>query len=413
MAKGGYCVYCGKPIVKKSREHIIQNALGGLYESGDICCDECNHCVISKKIDAPFTKTFNPIISQIENFVKTNHKNSQPPCTGKAIYENHVYDVVIKNGKVVACPEISKKLKCDISKLNLEILAYDFPIENNSFKNGISKIAFNFALEKGIDFSLLSKGVEIQKNGEKVENILFKFPVMPFVALNPMDEYIELKTKMELYHNLILFSQRNMLWCYVDLFNTFQYYVLLSDEWDARESVLETYLQLLQKMDRTMPELYIRKPKHILTYAMFFQVEPCMDLQEFEKRVEVAIQKESLKKNMSDVISAKLGYDYFNIDKIKGLEKEDARSYLKNEMGFHLNSLLLYFDENDRLKDSTFRQVTCMGEDNHIVSYPLLIDKLARDGAIDICRYTYRKYGRINAFLAGIDKIRLKEDIKN
>ncbi len=410
MAKRDNCVYCGKPIIKRSREHIIQNALGGLYESEDICCDECNNCVISKKIDAPFTRTFNPIITQIDNFAKTNNKKSQPTCTGKAIYENNIYDVIIKNGKVVACPEISKKLKCDIAKLKFEIIAYDFPIENISFKNGICKIAFNFALEKGIDISLLSKGVEVQKNGEKVKNVLFRFPVIPFVALNPIDEYIELKTKMELYHNLILFSQSNMLWCYVDLFNTFQYYVLLSDEWDTKESVLETYLQLLQKIDRTIPEIYIRKPKHILTYAMFFNIEPCLDVQEFKKRIEVAIQKESLKKNMSDVLSAKLGYDYFDIDKIKELKKEDARSYLKNEMGFHLNSLLLYFDEDDKLKDSTFRQVTCIGESNNVVSYPLFIDKLAKDGTIDICQYTYRKFERINAFLAGIDKIKSEDD---
>lgn len=410
MAKRDNCVYCGKPIIKRSREHIIQNALGGLYESEDICCDECNNCVISKKIDVPFTRTFNPIITQIDNFTKTNNKKSQPTCTGKAIYENNVYDVIIKNGKVVACPPISKKLKCNIAKLNFEILAYDFPIENISFKNGICKIAFNFALEKGIDFSLLSKGVEVQKNGEKVENVLFRFPVIPFVTLNPMDKYIELDTKMELYHNLILFSQGNMLWCYVDLFNTFQYYVLLSDEWDIEDLVLETYLQLLQKIDRTIPKFYIRKPKHILLYASYYNVEPCIDLEEFKKRVEVAIQKESLKKDMSDVISAKLGSDYFNLDKLIDLEKEDARLYLKNEMGFQLNSLRLYFDEDDKLKDSTFRQVTCTSSGNEVVSYPLLIDSLVREDAINIRYYTYRKFERINAFLAGIDKVRLEDD---
>lgn len=50
------CVYCGKPSEKGSREHIIQNALGGLYESENICCDNCNKNVISQKIDVPFTK---------------------------------------------------------------------------------------------------------------------------------------------------------------------------------------------------------------------------------------------------------------------------------------------------------------------------------------------------------------------
>jgi hypothetical protein len=34
---------------------------------------------------------------------------------------------------------------------------------------------------------------------------------------------------------------------------------------------------------------------------------------------------------MSDVLSAKLGYDYFNIDKIKDMKKEEARLYMRNE----------------------------------------------------------------------------------
>lgn len=396
------CVYCGKVITKSSKEHIVQNALGGLYESEEICCEKCNN-FLSKNVDAPFTKIFNPIISRIDNFTKTNNKKSHPSCSGKAIYDNRIFDVVIKDGKVVSCPELSKKLKCDISKLKFEIVAYDFQIDNSSFRSGIGKIAFNFALEKGIDYEILRKGISVKEKKGEVDSILFKFPIIPFVALNPMDDYIELNTRMELYHNLILFSQDSNLWCYVDLFNTFQYYVLLSNEWDAKEPVLETYLQLLQQLDRTKPELYIRKPKHIHAYAMFFNVEPCMNSEEFEKRVEVAVQKESLKKNMSDVLSAKLGYNYFNIDKIKNMKKEEARLYLRDEKGLSLKSLLLYFDEEDKLKDSTFRQVTCVGDKYEVVSYPLLINKLLIEGSIDIRKYTYKKFERVNAFLSGID----------
>ena len=44
MSKREKCVYCGKVIVTRSKEHIIQNAIGGLYESEDICCDKCNNC---------------------------------------------------------------------------------------------------------------------------------------------------------------------------------------------------------------------------------------------------------------------------------------------------------------------------------------------------------------------------------
>ena len=126
MANRENCVYCGKPITKRSREHIIQNAIGGLYESEDICCPDCNN-YISKYIDVPFTKIFNAIISRIENFTKTNNKKSKPVYTGKAAYGGKVYDVSMKAGKVISCPELSKELKCDISKLNFEILAYDFP----------------------------------------------------------------------------------------------------------------------------------------------------------------------------------------------------------------------------------------------------------------------------------------------
>lgn len=33
MSKREKCVYCGKVIVTRSKEHIIQNAIGGLYDA--------------------------------------------------------------------------------------------------------------------------------------------------------------------------------------------------------------------------------------------------------------------------------------------------------------------------------------------------------------------------------------------
>lgn len=395
------CVYCGKRIEKRSREHIIPNAIGGLYESEDICCPECNN-YISKYIDVPFTKTFNPIISRIENFTKTNNTKSQPACTGKALHDGELYDVTIKAGKVIACPELSQKLKCDISKLYFKIVAYDFPIENRAFINGLGKIAFNFALEKGISLDILKKGLDIKVADEKIESIAFNYSVLPFVPLNPMDKHIELNTDMELYHNLILFSQGGFLWCYIDLFNTFQYYILLSDIWDENVQVHETYLQLLQKIDRSIPHLYIRKPKHVLTYAMFYNIAPCMDLELFKKRVTEAIQKASQKKNMGDVISEKMGSNYLGPDKLKQMSKD--------EMDFYLKSLLLYSGEDDHLNDKNFRTVTLSGNGFEIVSYPLLIKILMGGQAIDVRSYTFEKFERLNKFLSGFDKIESSMD---
>ena len=107
---------------------------------------------------------------------------------------------------------------------------------------------------------------------------------------------------------------------------------------------------------------------------------------------------------MADVVSGKLGMDYFKTDIVKDMEIESARAYYMEKMGFHLESLLLYFDENDRLRDSTFRKVTPISH-NEIVSYPLLISKLTKEEKIDTNWYIRKKFERLNSFLIGIDKI--------
>ena len=350
------CVYCGRHITTRSREHIIQNALGGLYESEDICCPECNN-YISRYIDVPFTKTFNPIISRIENFTKTNNKKSHPVCSGKASYQGALYDVLIKDGKIVSCPTLSKKLKCDISKLPMEIFAYDFPIENNTFISGICKIAFNFALDKGIDSNILSHGVTVSSKEGVIDNISFKYTVIPFVPLNTLDTHIELNTSMELYHNLILFNQENMLWCYVDLFNTFQYYVLLSDNWNEEISVHETYLQLLQKIDKTIPmiiliifvsfgvgaflsialvRIVLQVNLNLVLFIMYFVLFLVATFVPIDKVIGkmseiTAILKEAPSFSESVEMLSEIGLSYDEFEKFYGTEKiKDAVLYAKD-----------------------------------------------------------------------------------
>lgn len=60
------CIYCEETILKVSKEHIIQNALGGELQSEDICCDECNN-KISKLIDKPFVDHFKTILMFFPN----------------------------------------------------------------------------------------------------------------------------------------------------------------------------------------------------------------------------------------------------------------------------------------------------------------------------------------------------------
>lgn len=382
------CIYCGKHIDTRSREHVIQNALGGLYESTDICCPECNNYV-SKYIDAPFTRVFNPIISRIENFSKTNNTKSQPACNGMTEYNGKQYPAIIKAGRVVGCPELARELKCDISKLNLKIISYDFQVSNTEFQNGIAKIAFNYALDSGIDPDILTHGLDVKKTATTINSIKFKYPMVPFVALNPVDKRIELNTPVDLYHNMILFNTGPRLWCYVDLFNTFQYYILLSEKFDCTTTIHRTYIQSLQKIDRTMPKLYISSPKDIYTYAMEYNIEPCMDIELFKSRIMGAIARKSQKKEMSDIINTKIHQAFrFPYD----IKNDEMKSFWR--------SMHLYMDDCDHLRSRNFRILTPSIDGTDLYVYPDLITGLIQDNGLDFIRpYTMAKFDRLNNYL--------------
>ena len=383
------CVYCGKEITTRSSEHVIQNALGGLYESKDICCPECNN-YISRCIDAPFTTIFNPIIGKIDNFSKTNNPKSMPSCTGKVLYNNKIYNAFIKNGKVVGCPDLSRELKTDISKLPLQIVAYDFKLDNEIFHTGMAKIAFNYALDKGIDLDTLKHGLNIEKTANDIQKISFTYPMIPFCPLNPVDYYIELETDFNLYHNMILFSQESTLWCYIDLFNTFQYYVLLSDNLPQGINVYDNYAQTLQKIDRTDPELDIYRPKDILIYAQQYGVEPCLDKAEFSRRIKNAIAKKSQKKALESIISDKMAA--MPIDYSLRIA-QDPKKLLP-----FAHSMRLYFDDNDKLRTENFRTITT-DANGYIASYPYAINTMFRQDQTSLRSYTMSKFNRLTNFL--------------
>ena len=251
------CVYCNKEIISEKRkdedkdyskvylssEHIIQNSLGGRLESKEICCDRCNFH-IEELIDKEFCKIFAPIIASIDNLKKTNKNNSKPKYSGYALDEENalVFADVIKQSKVVNSKEILDKEKGKATKdldkrlknsyKNCKVVFSDFNLDNYYFKQGISKIAFNYAIYLGINPIEISDAYDIELSGKNKElsSIKFKGKVIPFVAGNKLDEFIELNSDFKLFHNLILFEYSNQLWCYVNLFNTFLFNDLLPTE---------------------------------------------------------------------------------------------------------------------------------------------------------------------------------------
>lgn len=386
------CVYCNTVInnENKSKEHIIQNALGGVYESTNICCKKCNN-IVERYIDDDFCKIFSPIITQIPQLKKSN-KSAMPSCTGKALYidDNTLYEVNIKNKKIVDCIQFKQKYRRNLTKEDLmkfKIVSYDFKVSDSNFKNGISKIAFNFAVEKGIPYSKLKNILITKKEGTFLKEINFSAQTIPFFPLNVFDEYLELETNIELYHNLILFSFENYLMCYIDLFNTFQFYVILSDSWDGPD-IYEPYLQVVEKIDRKIPKFNIRRTKHILHLSKLYNVQPTYDIDKLNKDIKNVINKIPYEKEMSDYISSKCSWKYFNSNKDGMIER--AASYL------------FYIDDDDKLIPKRFRIFTPIlsnktGKNSYYLYPDYIVRKLAN--RMNCLEYTYRKFERLTKFL--------------
>lgn len=265
------CIYCGKEIINekrlngdkdyskvyKSSEHIIQNALGGKLESENICCDRCNFH-IEELIDKKFCDIFAPITSCIKNFKKTNNSNSLSKYSGYGIYnkdyENKiVHAEIIKQSQAKKSQDIieiekkestnnlDERIKSALK--NTKILFSDFNLNNKYFKQGLSKIAYNYAIYLGINIKDICGICKTKLEGpnKELSDIEFRTPIIPFYANNELDEFIELNSDFFLFHNLILFSYTNQLWCYINLFNTFQFYVILNENYNKEKCRYKIY----------------------------------------------------------------------------------------------------------------------------------------------------------------------------
>lgn len=406
MPNTKYCVYCGKPLDstgKKSKEHVIQNALGGMLTSIEICCNECNN-LVSKMIDVPFTKYFAPFLNYIPNFSKTNKKKSTPVYPVIVEYNEKQYEGVAKNGKLIECQELCRELHknlCDISPFP-RIIGIKYPLSNKSYKNGMCKIAFNFALYEEVNASELKHGLSIGQEKGKITTIEFNYPVIPFCPMNCFDEALEFFEPMKLFHGMILFNDKNDLWCYVDLFNTFQVYVHLSDHWDKSKPLYKEYFQYFQKRDRSTDEIDlsgITTAKDIYCIATQYHVKPTIDINELKARIKKRIQKES-----NHIKLAKLMQTIFDSQNLANPEIDSIDFKLKE----YYRNLGFLFDDDGDLKEDLFRARTLSDSKDlyeEVVSYPrYILDKTTHIGNIlidypTLREYTYRKFYRLFNYL--------------
>ncbi len=223
------CVICGKLLEDKDRscEHIIHNALGGSLTDDMIYCKECNG-KYGSSCDKAFIRIFAPIVDHL-NMHKTR-KTKGTSYTGKVCdEEGNVFSAKYKDGRIIELKDSDLKY-VKPNKKKYRTLYYDFDLDNDTFKQGMAKIAFNYAVYCGIEVSALEKVFDYS-----MKKIVDKPVVIPFVPLTPFDCIMEMHPVNRISHTIRIFNYENFLYAYVELFNTFQTYVVLSEKYDFIE----------------------------------------------------------------------------------------------------------------------------------------------------------------------------------
>ncbi|WP_394671152.1 HNH endonuclease [uncultured Acinetobacter sp.] len=271
LKRNGECV--------KHEEHIIPNALGGYLKSDNVLCEECGS-KLNDAVDHKFIENFDFLKKLLNLRVdRSSNKNNQTKakfylskfkivldvmwsnekieCYGVNHHIEHEEEKIYFFGKKQRAEKYLKEKKID--SLNYELIISEFVelqdenfifpnfnIENLNFKQELAKISAGFATKLGVDRKFLNRVIDFEN-----KSILDKLCIYPFYPFTELDVEIE-KIKQECYehphHFLSLFTlqfenkEEKLIFCYVELFSTFQYYVLLSDNY-TEESIYHVYAQ--------------------------------------------------------------------------------------------------------------------------------------------------------------------------
>lgn len=305
-------------------EHIIQNALFGRLKPSNILCKQCGTDA-STDIDKDFVTLFHFITETIKHIlIKKDHgKGSLNTMKGVQYDGDFVRkrDIMIRDNVVapkepfyeydsfkskltiyatkaraqqyknVVCKELSAQ-GVDYDQLEVEFaedilhlgavgIFFTEGIENfhQKLTNGFRKIAAGYATYCGIERANLKKLLKIDENGKA--EFITESNVFPFIAVGTIDCLIEVnRPDIERHfpsHTIILFSQKlseeiHHLYCYIDLFSTFQYYVLLNDNYNG-ESIYHSYHQATAFETKPWTDVKATRPKYFNIIVDDYQVD--------------------------------------------------------------------------------------------------------------------------------------------
>lgn len=393
------CCRCGKPLTDENRsdEHIIPNAIGGILIDKNIYCKTCNNKYGAKE-DKAFTDIFNALMAELN--IRRSRKSEGSPYTGLYfdIEKNSLYKVTCKNKKIVRAFDACDNYIKDFDK-NKKPQFLDFKIDNLAFKTGFAKIAFNYAVHCGIE----PKQMDLLFD-TKICKLSDKIALIPFIPLTMFDAFMEGLEDQELYHALRIFNIENCLFVYIELFSTFQYYVLLSENYTGNE-IDETYCSLIEKRaedteeDKKLftPDSYKDIPILLGQYNISYsEVEEKMrkkyghsdvSKQMFDEIANMILEKrrsKSYEVSYAEQMSKKfqsLGLLTL-IDSMKELEKDDPQALLR--FSLDLREFTTGEDEVNLTRYKKLLPVS--GKEYSYVPYPLACVELCKKN-FDVARF--------------------------
>ncbi|MCZ9980610.1 hypothetical protein OFR20_03590 [Brachyspira hyodysenteriae] len=109
--------------------------------------------------------------------------------------------------------------------------------------------------------------------------------IIPFIPLNDFDYYLD--STVELSHTLILFNENNHLFCYIDLFNTFQYYILLSNEYKGNNIYYDYYISIddSNTIDINSIKNEIEYYKMFYTYITYYGIDRKLSNEDIKSKI--------------------------------------------------------------------------------------------------------------------------------
>lgn len=318
------CLVCNREMLRRTaadsdnsegcyrhEEHIIQNALGGRLTSYEVLCESCGGSV-NATIDAAFIKLFSIYTARFSSLLERERPiNSSVRSSG---FHNGIdLEINYTDGKYIPA---KPKWDYDASENRLYVYAFERIIEhyvkfavkeaeakygvsdfeiirqwtfesseeielyfsknnpdfNSQLAKGLTKISTEYAYSQGVSRESLMHHIDMDNKTFLECNAIYAFRPPTFL-LWVMEYFRDVMDENYPNHTLMLYTvdygpNKRKLYCYVELFGTFQYYVMLNDSYTG-ESLNTSFAQRLKAKPKPQIDFDQMEFKEFLSFAQY------------------------------------------------------------------------------------------------------------------------------------------------